>query len=89
MSFFDLSKTIFCRAAERYEYPWQVLPEISDFIKRFLYPPSRTIYTKKREGNIGYCPFEKDSLPTAFIGENVIICEDAEVRHCLLSARTQ
>ena len=77
---FDLTKTIAAPLFERYEYPWQVLPEISDFIKALISALPDDIY-EKREGNICIARSAKIA-PTAFIGENVIICEDAEVRHC-------
>ena len=77
---FDLTKTIAAPLFERYEYPWQVLPEISDFIKALISGLPDDIY-EKREGNVCIARSAKIS-PTAFIGENVIICEDAEVRHC-------
>ncbi len=77
---FDLTKTIAAPLFERYEYPWQVLPEISDFIKELIAALPDDIY-EKREGNVCIARSAKIA-PTAFIGENVIICEDAEVRHC-------
>ncbi len=77
---FDLTKTVAAPLFERYEYPWQVLPEISDFIKELIAALPDDIY-EKREGNICIARSAKIA-PTAFIGENVIICEDAEVRHC-------
>ena len=77
---FDLTKTIAAPLFERYEYPWQGLPEISDFIKELIAALPDDIY-EKREGNVCIARSAKIA-PTAFIGENVIICEDAEVRHC-------
>lgn len=77
---FDLTKTVAAPLFERYEYPWQVLPEISDFIKELIAALPDDIY-EKREGNVCIARSAKIA-PTAFIGENVIICEDAEVRHC-------
>lgn len=77
---FDLTKTVAAPLFERYEYPWQVLPEISDFIKALISGLPDDIY-EKREGNVCIARSAKIA-PTAFIGENVIICDDAEVRHC-------
>ena len=61
-------------------YPWQVLSRIGEFIKALGEELDSDKY-EKREGNIWIAKSAKVA-PTAFIGENVIIDEEAEVRHC-------
>lgn len=61
-------------------YPWQVLSRIGEFIKALGEELDSDKY-EKREGNIWIARSAKVA-PTAFIGENVIIDEEAEVRHC-------
>ena len=61
-------------------YPWQVLSKIGDFIKALGEELDSDKY-EKREGNIWVAKSARVA-PTAFIGENVIIDEEAEVRHC-------
>lgn len=61
-------------------YPWEALTRIGEFI-RILGEELDSERFEKREGNVWIARSAK-LAPTAFIGENVIIDEEAEVRHC-------
>ena len=61
-------------------YPWQALSRIGEFIRTLGQGLDSDRY-EKREGNI-WIAKSANVAPTAFIGENVIIDEEAEVRHC-------
>ena len=61
-------------------YPWEVLPEIKDFILKLGNTLSADLYEKKGE-NIWIAKSAKVA-PTACINGPCIIDEDAEVRHC-------
>ena len=76
----DLEKSIAKPLLEKYDYPWEVLPHIEDFIKEKGKELKDDEYIKKGE-NIWIHKNAK-VYPSAFIGENTIICEGAEVRHC-------
>ena len=77
---FDLSKSIAAPLFDGHEYAFEVLPHIKGFILQLgatLDPnefdhPAPTVWIAR----------DAQVAPTAFIGENVIIDEGAEVRHC-------
>ena len=77
---FDLDKTIAAELFEGKTYPWEVLSDIGDFIKK-LGPmlsaeefdhPSEEVWIAK----------DARVFPTAYIGAPCIIDHGAEVRHC-------
>ncbi|MBQ2677139.1 MAG: UDP-N-acetylglucosamine pyrophosphorylase [Clostridia bacterium] len=76
----DLDKTIAKELFNNKEYPYEVLPEIGDFILELQ---------KTLDKNDFYCPAEKVYIhktatvaPTASITGPCIIDEGAEIRHC-------
>ena len=77
---FDLSQTIASSLLERCEYPWEALAQIGDTIVEIgktLSPadyisPSPMVWIHKTA----------HVMPSAFIGERVIIGPEAEIRHC-------
>ena len=78
-SLLDLSHTDAKPLLEGVQYPWEVLPQIGDFIAEFgktlgeeYIHPQETVWIHKTA----------QVAPTAFFGERVIIGENAEVRHC-------
>lgn len=79
-SLFDLSHTIAADVFDGCEYPWEVLPKISDAIIAIgqtlsdeeYYSPSENVWIAK----------SAKVAPTAYIGAPCVICADAEVRHC-------
>ncbi len=77
---FDLEKTIAAELFAGKTYPWEVLPEIKDFIKKLgatlseeeFDHPSESVWIAK----------DAKVFPSAFIGSPCIIDHGAEVRHC-------
>ena len=76
----DLNETIAKDLFEGKTYPWEVLPEISDFIIELGNKLDKEIYELKGE-NIWIA---KSAIiyPSAYIKGPAIIGENAEVRHC-------
>ena len=77
---YTLSETIAADLFDGKTYPWEVLPEIKDFILKLGNTLSAALYEKKGE-NIWIAKSAKVA-PTACINGPCIIDEDAEVRHC-------
>lgn len=77
---YTLSETIAADLFDGKTYPWEVLPEIKDFILKLGNTLSTDLYEKKGE-NIWIAKSAKVA-PTACINGPCIIDEDAEVRHC-------
>ena len=77
---FDLKETIAQSLLEKYEYPWEVLPNIENFIIELGNTLSKDEYIQK-ENNVWIHKTAK-VYDSAYIGGNCIICKDAEVRHC-------
>ena len=76
----DLNETIAAELFEGKTYPWEVLPEISDFIMK-LGPTLNPFEYECRDGNVWIARSAKVA-PTASINGPAIIGKDAEVRHC-------
>lgn len=64
----------------RFEYPWDALASIADFIKETGKTLSEDIYDKYGE-DVWIAKTAKVA-PTAFICGPAIICDEAEIRHC-------
>lgn len=64
----------------RFEYPWDALTSIADFIKETGKTLSEDIYDKYGE-DVWIAKTAKVA-PTAFICGPAIICDEAEIRHC-------
>ena len=77
---FDYSKTIAKPLLESVEYPWEALPKIKDFIVEIGKTLDPEIYELRGE-NI-WVAKSATVFPSAYLGGPLIICEDAEVRHC-------
>lgn len=77
---YDLNHTMAKELLEKYEYPWEVLPEISDFIIELGNKLDKEIYELKGE-NI-WIAKSATVYPSAYIKGPAIIGEYAEVRHC-------
>ncbi len=77
---FDLEHTIAREYLENYEYPWEALPEIKNFIRELIEKLDRNEYTE----------FKKDVwvhksatiAPTADVNGPAIIGPKSEIRHC-------
>lgn len=76
----DLNETIAKELFEGKEYPWEVLPEIGDFIKKLGASLNPEEY-EYREGDIWIAKSAKVA-PTACINGPAVIGKDAEIRHC-------
>ncbi len=76
----DLSQTIAAGIFEGLTYPWEALPKISEFILKLGATLSEEDY-EKRGDNIWIAKSAKIA-PTAYISGPVIICANAEIRHC-------
>ena len=76
----DLNETIAGELFEGKTYPWEVLPEIGDFILKLGKTLDPQEYDCK-DGNIWIAKSAKVA-PTACINGPAIIGKDAEIRHC-------
>lgn len=76
----DMSQTIASGIFEGLTYPWEALPKIKDFIIKLGETLSEDVYEKRGE-NIWIAKSAKVA-PTAYLNGPLIICENAEVRHC-------
>ena len=77
---FDLDKTIAKDLFEGAVYPWEVLPKIKEFIVKLGNTLDPEIYEKRGE-DIWVAKSAKVA-PSAYLGGPLIICENAEIRHC-------
>jgi len=77
---FDLKETIAYRIFEEKSYPWEVLPNISAFIKELGPTLDPAIYVKT--GDDVWIAKSANIYPSALITGPCIIDEDAQVRHC-------
>ena len=77
---FDYSKTIAKPLFESVDFPWEVLPKIKDFIIEIGKTLDPEVYEQRGE-NIWVAKSAK-IFPSAYLNGPLIICEDAEVRHC-------
>ena len=77
---FEDKNTIAWELIERYEYPYEVLPNISTYIVELGNTLSEDKYEKRGE-NI-WIAKSATVEPSAFINGPVIIDEEAEIRHC-------
>ncbi len=76
----DLSKTIAGGIFEGLEYPWEALPKIKEFILQLGAVLDESVYEKR--GEDVWIAKSAKIAPTAYINGPVIICPNAEVRHC-------
>ncbi|MCR4803385.1 MAG: UDP-N-acetylglucosamine pyrophosphorylase [Lachnospiraceae bacterium] len=77
---FDFNKTIAADIFDGLTYPWEVLPLISDFIKKLGATLPADEYEKK--GEDVWIAKSAKVAPTAFINGPAIIGKEAEIRHC-------
>ncbi|MEY8427834.1 UDP-N-acetylglucosamine pyrophosphorylase [Lachnospiraceae bacterium 46-15] len=77
---YNLDETIAKDLFEGAEYPWEVLPEIGDFIRKLGNTLSEAEYEKRGE-DIWVAKSAKVA-ETAYIHGPAIIGKEAEVRHC-------
>ncbi|MBR1627917.1 MAG: UDP-N-acetylglucosamine pyrophosphorylase, partial [Lachnospiraceae bacterium] len=73
-------ETIAAPLFEGKTYPWEVLPEISDFIRKV--GPTLDPERFEQRGEDIWVARSATVAPTAFLGGPLIIDEEAEIRHC-------
>ncbi len=77
---YDLQETIAAALFEGATYPWEVLPEIRDFIAD-LGPKLPKDRFEERAPHVWVAKSAK-VFDSAYLGEYLIIDEEAEIRHC-------
>ena len=77
---FDLTKTIAAKVFEGKKYPWEVLPEIKNFILDLGPTLPEEEFDNPSEGV--WIAKDAKVFPSAYIGSPCIIDHEAEVRHC-------
>lgn len=77
---FNLEETIASELLLRYVYPWDVLPEIKNFILKLGESLSADLFEK--HGEDVWIAKSAKVAPTAYINGPAIIDEEAEIRHC-------
>lgn len=77
---YDLKETIAKELLENAEYPWEVLKDISDFIRKLGPALDSSVYEQRGE-DIWVARSAKVA-PTACLNGPLIIDEEAEIRHC-------
>ena len=77
---FDLENTIAGKYLEKYEYPWEALPEIKNFIKDLIKELDKSEF--KEIGDNVWVHNSVSIAPNACIEGPAIICKDSEIRHC-------
>lgn len=80
VNLFDFEKTIAKKLFERKEYPWELLPLISDYIMEL----GATLDFEKFQkiGDNIWVAKSAKVAPSASLNGPLIIDEDAEIRHC-------
>lgn len=76
----DTTKTIASEIFDGLTYPWEALPKISDFIMKLGAALPKDEYEQRGE-NI-WVAYSAKVAPTAYLNGPLIICPNAEVRHC-------
>ena len=77
---FDLDNTIAKKYLEKYEYPWEALPDIKNFILELIKDLDRNEFKEIKE-NV-WVHNSVSIAPSALIEGPAIICKDSEIRHC-------
>lgn len=79
-SMYNLDETIAKELFEGKDYPWEVLPEISDFIKKL--GPTLDPEKYEQRGEDIWVAKSATVFESAYLHGPLIIDENAEVRHC-------
>lgn len=77
---YNLDETIAKDLLEKYTYPWEVLPNIAEYIIELGNKLDKEKYEKK--GEDVWIAKSANVYPSAYIKGPAIIGEDAEIRHC-------
>ena len=79
---YDLSHTQAADFLRQFTYPWEALAHIKEFILELGKTLPEGEY--ERRGETVWVHKTARVMPSAFLGENIIIGKDTEVRHCAL-----
>jgi len=79
-SLYNLEHTIAKELFTKYEYPWEVLPHIKEYIKELGKTLDKNVYTEVKE-NV-WIANSATVYETALINSPCIIGENSEIRHC-------
>ena len=79
-SLFDLSHTMAKELLEQFTFPWEVLPHIETFILQTGEKLSKEEY-EERENHV-WVHKTAEVFPSAYLGKNIIVGPNAQVRHC-------
>ena len=77
---FDLEHTIAREYLENYEYPWEALPEIKNFIRELIEKLDHNEYTEYKKDV--WVHKSATIAPTADVNGPAIIGPKSEIRHC-------
>lgn len=77
---YNLDETIAKDLLVKYDYPWEVLPHISDYILELGAKLPKEEYIKV--GDDVWIHKTANVFESAYIHGPAIICKDAEIRHC-------
>ena len=77
---YDLTKTIAADLFEKKTYPWEILPELADFICVLGKKLDPDVYEQRGEDI--WIAKSANLAPTACLNGPLIIDEEAEIRHC-------
>ena len=77
---YDLSQSIAGQYLAQFTYPWEALAGISDFIRKI--GPTLDPEKFEKRGEDIWVAKSANVFPSAYLGEPLIIDEDAEIRHC-------
>lgn len=77
---YDLTKTIAADLFEKKTYPWEILPELADFICVLGKKLDPDVYEQRGEDI--WIAKSANVAPTACLNGPLIIDEEAEIRHC-------
>lgn len=79
-NFFDLDQTIAKKLFENVYYPWEILPQLKEFIFEFGAALPQSEYVEVSQ-NV-WISKEATVSPTAYIAGPTIIQKNSEIRHC-------
>ena len=77
---YDLSHTQAADFLRQFTYPWEALARIKEFILELGKTLPEDEYEKR--GETVWVHKSAKVMPSAYLGENIIIGKDTEVRHC-------
>ena len=77
---YDLSHTQAADFLRQFTYPWEALAHIKEFILELGKTLPEDEYEKR--GETVWVHKTAKVMPSAYLGENIIIGKDTDVRHC-------